>query len=317
MPRCCCWRFILSTFGWCCCCCTVPISNEKLPLLDHERIPPRNTHESCPVPVHQITVPASYTASKRTTPTQRHLRIVTTSDTHMKHSTLSMPPGDILIVAGDFTCWKTTHDNCGTVLRWLSEQTQYRHKVVIAGNHEVGIDETNPSETAAMFKREADTVYLQDSGFEAFGVKLYGSPWHPKRGCLFRAEAFAKSTKQLEAVFARIPSDTDVLISHAPPYGVMDAETAGHVGSASLLRNCKQRVKPIMHVFGHVHRRNGIGRIKNSDTLFVNTATKVNVFDLTFQGVLDFQDRQKVGVELVVDGGGAQCMVEEEQPNKH
>ena len=51
----------------------------------------------------------------------------------------------------------------------------------------------------------------------------------------------------------------------------------------------------------NVHGRNGIGCIEGSDTVFVNTATKVNVFDLTFQGVSDFEDAKNVGVELVVD----------------
>ena len=64
-------------------------------------------------------------------------RFVCISDTHGRHrKIMHMPPGDVLLHAGDIT-------NCGELRQlqdfsqWLSEQTQYTHKVVIAGNHDI------------------------------------------------------------------------------------------------------------------------------------------------------------------------------------
>lgn len=280
MPRCCCWRFSLSTFGWCCCCCTVPKSNDTLPLLDAERKIPV-TYES--LNINEIYVNNSYLKVKnKPKPDKSRIRIITVSDTHMNHSMLRMPPGDILILAGDFTNWKTTKDDQGSVLSWLNNLKQYKHKIAICGNHEVSINENNREETKKMFLDNANVIYLQDDYYEAFGLKFYGTPWHPKRGCLFHAEAFAKSTKDLKQIFNKIPNDTDFIISHVPPFGIRDKETAGNIGSDALLYASRDRVKPIMHVFGHVHGANGISYIKNSDTVFVNTATKVNVFDIIF-----------------------------------
>ena len=283
MPKCCCLccvcRFGLSTFGWCCCCCTVPKSNDQLPLLDVERKMPI-TYES--LTINEIYISESYLSLKnKSCLTKSRIRIVTTSDTHMHHTNMRMPSGDILIIAGDFTNWKTTKENQQSVLKWLSTLNQYKYKIIISGNHEVGINENNPNETKELFlKYGGNTIYLQDDEFEAFGLKFYGTPWHPKRGCLFHAEAFAKPISKLNKIFNNIPNDTDILITHVPPYGIRDNETAGHIGSDSLLYNSRDRVKPIMHIFGHVHGENGISFVKGSDITFINTATRINVFDL-------------------------------------
>ena len=275
----------MGTFGWCCCCCTVPISKEKLPLLETSD----NSQSTDASEVRELCVSESYLSSKNKTVTQSKVRIVTTSDTHMHHQDLHLPPGDILIVAGDITNWSTTTENSEVVMQWLSGLTQYQHKIVISGNHEVGIDENDPIKTAAEFKKRADTIYLQDSSFEAFGLMFYGSPWHPKRGCCFHAEAFGKPTAELKQIFGDIPSSTDIMITHVPPYGVRDLERAGHVGSDSLLQNVRDRVKPILHIFGHVHGQRGIERVQGTDTVFVNTATMVHVFDIIL-GANDSKD---------------------------
>mmetsp|Transcript_47724 Transcript_47724/g.79180 ORF Transcript_47724/g.79180 Transcript_47724/m.79180 type:complete len:302 (-) Transcript_47724:22-927(-) len=287
MPRLCCWKFSLSTFGWCCCCCTVPTSNADLPLLDPEKqlqvkheFGSSSTAQENLTQVRELYVKQSYFERNNKQATKSRIRLVCTSDTHMHHDRMKMPPGDCLIVAGDITNWRSTTENLPRVLQWLKSLTQYEYKVVIAGNHEVRFNENDAESTKQLFQSQADAIYLQDSACEVYGLKIYGTPWHPKRGCFFHAEAFAKPTKDLQQIFAQIPSDTDILISHVPPYGIRDYETAGHIGSDSLLENSKDRVKPIMHIFGHVHGTNGLSYIQDCETLFVNTATRVNVFDI-------------------------------------
>ena len=69
------------------------------------------------------------------------LRFVCLSDTHDKASSLTVPNGDILLHSGDFSRAGQERD----VIRFnkfLSSQP-HRHKVVIAGNHDLSFDLAN------------------------------------------------------------------------------------------------------------------------------------------------------------------------------
>ena len=72
--------------------------------------------------------------------------------------------------------------------------------------------------------------------------------------------------------YGRIPRDTDILITHGPPYGVLDQSPVEYlepVGDKEL-REAVIRVKPKLHVFGHVHC--GYGVRPTLHTVFVNAA---------------------------------------------
>lgn len=54
--------------------------------------------------------------------------------------------------------------------------------------------------------------------FQVYGIKVYGSSWHPLPGYSFsrdRGEALLNQWKN-------IPADTDVLLTHTPPLGYLD-----------------------------------------------------------------------------------------------
>jgi hypothetical protein len=57
-----------------------------------------------------------------------------------------------------------------------------------------------------------------------------------------------------EKLYATISSDTDILMTHGPPLGVLD----GGQGCAAL-RRAAIRVEPRLNVFGHLHSAYGIG----------------------------------------------------------
>lgn len=56
-----------------------------------------------------------------------------------------------------------------------------------------------------------------------------------------------------------IPDDTDVLITHGPAYGVLDAVLPDkeQVGCPQLRRALETRLHPKLHVFGHIHEAYG------------------------------------------------------------
>ena len=68
---------------------------------------------------------------------------------------------------------------------------------------------------------------------------------------------------------AKIPVDTDVLITHNPPINILDFDDNIHYGSPELLTKVNE-INPQFHLFGHIHASNG--EITIGATKFVNSA---------------------------------------------
>lgn len=172
------------------------------------------------------------------------VKIVAVSDVHSWN--IKTPEGDVLVCAGDMT----DHGSVSEVMelnQWLARQPQ-RYKILIAGNHDLALQDPGGSSLIT------NAIYLCDTGVTIEGVKFYGSPWVPYiNGCF----AFEASTPgEINKYWNKIPEDTDVLITHAGPSGIMSARWGDY--------NLKQRVlevKPKVHIFGHVH--SGHGRMED------------------------------------------------------
>ena len=183
------------------------------------------------------------------------------SDTHGLHDTMiPVPDGDILIHAGDLTRNGTLAELSSMTAFFAS--LPHRHKIVIAGNHDFCFERER--ERARPFL--AGTTYLQDKVVEVMGLKIYGSPWQPRYGdWAFNLER----GKPLRDVWARIPPTTDILVTHGPPYGILDTTEVERqkVGCKDLLE-AVQRIRPKIHVFGHIHC--GYGIVTENSTTYVN-----------------------------------------------
>jgi len=67
-----------------------------------------------------------------------------------------------------------------------------------------------------------------------------------------------------------IPENIDVLITHGPPFGILDKTVRGEkVGCQDLLAAIK-RIKPKFHIFGHIHE--DYGTVTKDETTFVNAS---------------------------------------------
>jgi predicted phosphodiesterase len=189
-------------------------------------------------------------------------RLVLLSDTHGHHSKLDAPEGDVLVHAGDF-CSTGKEEQARRFARWLAAQP-HAHKVVIAGNHDRCL-ELDMSLGAKLFE---GATYLLDSGATLAGLTFYGSPWQPE----FLNWSFnLPRGEPLRQVWAKIPAGIDVLITHGPPFGVLDRTFQGALVGCEELRTAVDRVQPRLHVFGHIHEAAGAQR--ESGVLFVNAAT--------------------------------------------
>jgi Icc-related predicted phosphoesterase len=178
------------------------------------------------------------------------MRIVALADTHTFEADLgALPEGDVLVHAGDL-CRGGRLDELVKVAKWLKAQP-HAHKVVVAGNHDwCFVREFG----AAREMLGPDIAYLQDGGTVVGGVRFWGSPWQPA----FNNWAFnLPRGEALAAKWSLISAETDVLVTHGPPLGKGDArDDARRAGCADLLDAVK-RVRPLLHLFGHIHPGGG------------------------------------------------------------
>lgn len=186
------------------------------------------------------------------------MRIVCISDTHNLHGSIVVPDGDLLIHAGDLS-GRGTMPEILAVNRWLGS-LPHKHKVIIAGNHDFGFER----EPALFRSLITNAHYLQHEAIEIEGLKIFGSPYTP----WFHNWAFnIQNPAEMERLWAHIPDDTDVLITHGPPEGVLDMTDGGMgAGCGPLMRRIEQ-IQPRLHVFGHIHEAAGREQWK---ALFIN-----------------------------------------------
>ena len=144
---------------------------------------------------------------------------------------------------------------------WLGE-LPHRHKVVVPGNHEL-ILQANPARRSLIL----NATVLIDEAVAIEGFNIWGSPVTPLLGGAFGIPSSRDRTRH----WARIPEDLHVLITHGPPFGILDRSPGEQefMGDPEL-RDAVHVLRPKLHVFGHVH--GGYGQTTINETLFVNCA---------------------------------------------
>jgi Icc-related predicted phosphoesterase len=188
--------------------------------------------------------------------------LVIVSDTHGLHGAVEIPPGDILVHAGDLTM-RGELEGLADFNAYLGT-LPHPVKIVIAGNHDFCF-EREPAESRRIL---TNAIYLEDEAITMDGIRLYGSPWQP----WFFDWAFnLQRGPEIKAKWDRIPSDTDILVTHGPPLGFGDRTVAEQdVGCRDLL-DAVERIAPALHIFGHIHE--GYGVFSNDRTTFINAST--------------------------------------------
>ena len=178
-----------------------------------------------------------------------------------------LPGGDLLIIAGDLTA-RDTADQHEDFKEWVLSQ-KYTRKILIAGNHDGHIQRCE-------LPRYDDGIdYLQDFGTEFEGLKIWGSPWTPT----FYDWHFMKDRGEpIKKMWDLIPDDTEILITHGPPFGIQDqvkysskAQEGKFAGCEELRNAIDHRLKKLkLHVFGHVHE--GYGKVIVNGVHHVNAS---------------------------------------------
>jgi Icc-related predicted phosphoesterase len=180
------------------------------------------------------------------------MKILHLSDTHSKHHLLKyLPKADIIVHSGDVSEDGTESDVLD-FLNWFCD-LDYKHKFFVAGNHDFCLDGEHIEGLPENFH------YLCNSGVEIMEIQFWGVPY-------FLSNELTGDTAQL---MAKIPDKTDILITHRPPYGILDFEEGNNFGCIDLLQ-AVSKIRPKYHLFGHVHT--GYGIEKAQYTTFVNSS---------------------------------------------
>ena len=146
------------------------------------------------------------------------MRLIHLSDTHGLHEQLLDLPKEADIVAhtGDITENGTIEEAEGFI-EWFCS-LPYRHKIFIAGNHDLCLYGAN-------IEGLPDNVhYLCNEAITIDGIKFYGVP-------MFLQDDLEGNFPDL---YSRIPDDTDVLLTHQAPLGILDEQDGVYTLSAEV-----------------------------------------------------------------------------------
>lgn len=201
------------------------------------------------------------------------IRVVAIADTHDNHDAIEIPDGDIFVHAGDWTMFGDK-PKIKVFLDWV-EKLPHPIKVIVAGNHELSMDPSTPMFADLKMKDLIDKyksiIYLCDSSVEVKvrrrRLRIWGSPYT----LAYNDWAFQYAPG--ERTWQNVPDGTDMVVTHSPPFGVLDTiENCGHrPGGCKDLRDRVAKIKPKVHIFGHLHDDGG-RREEKDGISFINAA---------------------------------------------
>lgn len=208
------------------------------------------------------------------------MRIFGISDLHGHlPDSSNWPSVDVAVIAGDVIPANTQlHGDMLRQWRWIHDRfvpwimaLPATHAVITWGNHDWIGDSAGPARGNLVTGKEAwwpaNIHLLVNRAVIIDGVKFYGVPQTPR----FYDWAFNEDDNEdsLGLRWASVPDDTDVLVSHGPPYGAVDwvgVRSDMRVGSVTMRRWLEVDAPRPAHVFcGHIHSAGGhVGHVHNT-----------------------------------------------------
>ena len=221
------------------------------------------------------------------------MKITFISDTHTRQRNLTLEGGDILIFAGDAMSTGYYPQELTEFIDWFKAQP-YKYKVAIAGNHDRYCESFPQYQVRDMFERYYDdgVRYVCDEEITVEGLRIYGTPYQP----FFCDWAFnVPDSDRLSTIYNNIPEGLDILITHCPPYDILDKShlprprfgTNGEepLGSKELLNRLDMMEQPPkINVFGHIHGDGG-KIIEEGGTKFINASVCDEAYKVVNNGV--------------------------------
>lgn len=202
------------------------------------------------------------------------LRVLHITDTHCSHGFIDIPCDiDMVIHSGDASNERNPYINANEMLDFFEWFTNFpaTYRVFVPGNHDTSM------QTNMLRRHIPENIHVLIHELLVIeGVRIFGSPYTPTFG---QGWAFNKDRAKLHEIWKDIPYNTDILVTHGPPKGILDitAEGSGYlqVGCKALL-NRVMEVQPKYHLAGHIHNETnvinvGTRTIPNCKTTFINS----------------------------------------------
>ena len=162
-----------------------------------------------------------------------NLTVFAFSDTHGHHRDLQVPEGaDIIICAGDAVEDDLKGEEYNDFIEWFAALPA-KWKIFVPGNHELSFSRSKYGAIVEQFEA-AGILVLQNAVEDCDGVVI------------------GSISKDARIADDDIPDNIDILVTHYPPYGILDE----NMGSPDIL-NFVLKARPKYHLFGHIHETEG------------------------------------------------------------
>jgi Icc-related predicted phosphoesterase len=186
------------------------------------------------------------------------MKIVAISDTHNEYSKLIIPECDILISAGDYSSRGYDHE-VRNFHKWLDLQPA-KHIISVQGNHELGVEIDYQNAKTIAVEQCPRVRFIDEGPIEIEGINFWCSAITP----FFCDWAWNRHPEDIQKHWDMIPEDTNILITHGPPYGILDQTTyvdgtirPDHLGCPKLMERIKTLKDLDLHFYGHIHYPGG------------------------------------------------------------
>jgi len=205
------------------------------------------------------------------------MKITVISDTHGLHDQMdldSFPGGDLLLHSGDCTNFGAAQDLFSLNFWFGKLQKKYQHIILVPGNHDRCFESNFNLAKSLM----TNCTILLDEAITIDGLKFYGSPWQPRFfNWAFNVDRGVKIARK----WAMIPDDTNVLITHGPPFGIGDKTslTGDLIGCQDLSARIEKLKKLKLHACGHCHP--GWGKVQVNGVWYINGSICTNAYKPT------------------------------------
>ncbi|MFA5599139.1 MAG: metallophosphatase domain-containing protein [Phenylobacterium sp.] len=212
------------------------------------------------------------------------MKIVFISDLHSQLD-FKVPPCDVLCICGDITY----HYTAVRQLEWINstfklwmEKVSAKYIVIIPGNHDAAFKHLENSRIANI-----PWNLLINQTIEIDGVKFWGSPYTP----YFARIAFEETEDGLRKIYEAIPKDTDIILSHGPPFGIGDLNFHNEHCGSDALYDAVMKIKPKIVAYGHIHQDHGIR--ERDGIKFINCSLLDDDYRMVFEPiVIDFEKEE-------------------------
>lgn len=185
------------------------------------------------------------------------MRILCLSDTHGRHNRFAhLPPADVFLHAGDFTRYGSGAEEFAV---WF-HRLPYKYKLLTLGNHERAdsVAKPPPEHWRSLF----GPLLLIDRGarisVDGRDLTVFGLPSAPAS--------------------ESIPHGIDVVLSHEPPYRLLDRTHNGANAGSEKVDALVRDARPRVHAFGHVHAQGG-EHVVEDGVVYLNAATRPVLLD--------------------------------------